>query len=95
VVEPYDDLDEAIAAANSTRYGLHAAVFTASLDVAFHVIQRLEVGGVVVNDASQWRTEFVPFGGVKRSGIGREGPRYAIDRMSRLKVAMIALKPPA
>jgi acyl-CoA reductase-like NAD-dependent aldehyde dehydrogenase len=95
VVEPYDDLDEAIAAANSTRYGLHAAVFTASLDVAFHVIQRLEAGGVVVNDASQWRTEFVPFGGVKRSGIGREGPRYAIDRMSRLKVAMIALKPPA
>jgi acyl-CoA reductase-like NAD-dependent aldehyde dehydrogenase len=95
VVEPYDDLDEAIDAANSTQYGLHSAVFTASLDVAYHVIQRLEVGGVVVNDASQWRTEFVPFGGVKRSGIGREGPRYAIDRMSRLKVAMIALRPPA
>lgn len=95
VVEPYDDLDEAIAAANSTPYGLHAAVFTASLDVAFHAIQRLDVGGVVVNDASQWRTEFVPFGGIKRSGIGREGPRYAIDRMSRLKVAMLALRPPA
>ena len=95
VVEPYDDLEEAIDAANSTQYGLHSAVFTASLDVAFHVIQRLDVGGVVVNDASQWRTEFVPFGGVKRSGIGREGPRYAIDRMSRLKVAMIALRPPA
>ena len=95
VVEPYDDLDDAIDAANSTPYGLHAAVFTASLDVAFHVIERLEVGGVVVNDASQWRTEFVPFGGVKRSGIGREGPRHAIDRMSRLKVAMVALSPPA
>ncbi|CAA9494782.1 MAG: Aldehyde dehydrogenase [uncultured Solirubrobacteraceae bacterium] len=95
VVEPYDDLEAAIDAANSTRYGLHSAVFTASLDVAFHVIERLEAGGVVVNDASQWRTEFVPFGGVKRSGIGREGPRYAIDRMSRLKVAMFALRPPA
>lgn len=95
VVEPYDELDEAIDAANSTQYGLHSAVFTASLDVAFHVIQRLDVGGVVVNDASQWRTEFVPFGGVKRSGIGREGPKYAIDRMSRLKVAMIALRPPS
>jgi acyl-CoA reductase-like NAD-dependent aldehyde dehydrogenase len=94
VVEPYDRLDEAIDAANSTPYGLHSAVFTASLDVAHHVIERLDVGGVVVNDASQWRTEFVPFGGVKRSGIGREGPRYAIDRMSRMKVAMIALGVP-
>jgi len=95
VVEPYDELEDAIDAANSTPYGLHSAVFTSSLDVAFHVIERLDAGGVVVNDASQWRTEFVPFGGVKRSGIGREGPRYAIDRMSRLKVAMIALGPPA
>ena len=48
----------------------------------------------MVNDASQWRTEFVPFGGVKRSGIGREGPRYAIERMTRVKVAMLALKAP-
>jgi acyl-CoA reductase-like NAD-dependent aldehyde dehydrogenase len=94
VVEAYDELDDAIDAANSTQYGLHSAVFTASLDVAHRVIRRLDVGGVVVNDASQWRTEFVPFGGVKRSGIGREGPRYAIDRMSRLKVAMFAYRDP-
>ena len=94
VVQAYDDLDDAIDVANSTRYGLHSAVFTASLDVAHHVIRRLDVGGVVVNDASQWRTEFVPFGGVKRSGIGREGPRYAIERMTRVKVAMLALKAP-
>ena len=90
VVEPYDNIDSAIAAANSTVYGLHAAIFTRSLDVAFDAIRRLEAGGVLVNDASQWRTEFVPFGGVKHSGLGREGPRYAIEEMTRLKVAMIS-----
>jgi len=94
VVARYRDLDAAIAAANATPYGLHAAVFTGSLDVAFAVAQRLEVGGVVVNDASQWRTEFVPFGGVKRSGSGREGPRYAIEAMTRQKVVMFNLRTP-
>lgn len=91
VVEPYQNLDDAIDAANSTIYGLHAAIFTRSLDTAFTAMQRLEAGGVLVNEATQWRTEFVPFGGVKSSGgSGREGPRYAIEEMTRLKVAMIA-----
>lgn len=94
VVVRYRNLDAAISAANSTCYGLHAAVFTRSLDVAFSVAQRLEAGGVVVNDASQWRTEFVPFGGVKQSGSGREGPRYAIEAMTRQKVVLFALETP-
>lgn len=90
IVEPYADLDAAITAANSTVYGLHAAIFTASLEVAFKAIERIDAGGLLVNEASQWRTEFVPFGGVKKSGTGREGPRYAIEEMTRLKVAMVA-----
>lgn len=94
VVEPYDDLDAVIAAANDSPYGLHAAVFTRSLDVAFAALQRLEAGAVLVNESTRWRTEFVPFGGMKESGTGREGPRYAIERMTRLKVGMFALTDP-
>jgi len=92
VVAPYTTLTEAIDAANDTRYGLHAAVFTSSLDVAFTAIRQLDAGGVLVNEATQWRTEYVPFGGVKDSGSGREGPRYAVERMTRTKVAMLALE---
>lgn len=92
VVEPYTDLRAAIEAANATPYGLHAAVFTSSLDVAFATARALEAGGVLVNEATQWRTEFVPFGGIKKSGSGREGPRYAVEAMTRLKTVMLALE---
>lgn len=95
VVEPYTALDEAIRRANATPYGLHAAVFTGSLDVAFAAIRGLEAGAVLVNEATQWRTEFVPFGGVKSSGSGREGPRYAVEAMTRLKLVMLAVEPGA
>lgn len=92
VVERYEELQAAIDAANQSPYGLHAAVFTSSLETAFDAIRQLEAGGVLVNEATQWRTEFVPFGGIKSSGSGREGPAYAIERMTRLKLAMLALE---
>lgn len=93
VLQPYRDLADAISAANSTKYGLHAAIFTASLDVAFVAIRGLRSGGVLVNEATQWRTEFVPFGGVGASGSGREGLPYAVEQMTRTKLAMLALDP--
>jgi len=93
VVEPYDDLEDAFDAANDGPFGLNAAVFTASLETAFRAVRRLEAGTVLVNEGTQWRTEYVPFGGIKSSGIGREGPRYAIERMTRVKLAMLALAP--
>ena len=92
VVEPYSSLTDAIAAANDTPYGLHAAIFTSSLEVAFTAIRGLDAGAVLVNEATQWRTEFVPFGGIKSSGSGREGPRYAVEQMTRLKTVMMALE---
>lgn len=92
VLETYTELDMALTAANDTPYGLHAAIFTQSLDTAFHAICRLEAGAVLVNEATQWRTEYVPFGGIKKSGSGREGPRYAVEHMTRTKVAMLALE---
>ncbi|MDX6242067.1 MAG: hypothetical protein QOG10_6974, partial [Kribbellaceae bacterium] len=91
VVDQYEDVEAALQAANSTPYGLHAAIFTASLQVAFRAIERLEAGAVLVNEATQWRTEFVPFGGVKLSGSGREGPKYAVEEMTQLKLAMLNL----
>ncbi len=78
----YADLDEAISLANATDYGLQAGIFTASLAVALDASRRLEFGGVVVNDTSRYRVDRMPYGGVKSSGVGKEGPRYAIEEMT-------------
>ena len=91
IVDRYDSLEDALERANSTEYGLNSAVFTTSLEIAFQAINGLESGAVLVNEATQWRTEFVPFGGIKNSGSGREGPRYAVEEMTQLKLVMIDL----
>lgn len=87
-----DSMDEAIDLVNASRYGLQAAIFTASLESAFAAIERLEVGGVVVNEIPGFRSDIMPYGGVKDSGIGREGPRYAIEEYTVTRMAMIRPK---
>lgn len=89
VVLPYEDLDEAVALANATPYGLQAAIFTASMDVALMAARRLRAGGVLVNKSTNYRMDHLPYGGVKESGIGREGPRHAIEEMSELKLIVL------
>ncbi len=89
VILPYDDLDEAIARANASPYGLQAAVFTSSLGVAFAAASRLEAGGVLVNRSTNFRMDHLPYGGVKASGVGREGPAYAIEEMTELKLVLV------
>ena len=84
-----DDVDEAIDVVNASRYGLQAAIFTASLEQAFAAIERLEVGGVVVNEIPGFRSDIMPYGGVKDSGVGREGPRFAIEECTVTRMAMI------
>lgn len=84
-----DSVDDAIDLVNDSRYGLQAAVYTASLESAFAAIERLEVGGVVVNEIPGFRSDIMPYGGVKDSGIGREGPRYAIEEYTVTRMAMI------
>ncbi|MFC4007290.1 aldehyde dehydrogenase family protein [Nonomuraea purpurea] len=88
-VRPVPDLDAAFAAVNTSRYGLHAAVFTRSLATAFAAIERIEAGGVVVNDVPGFRADNMPYGGVKDSGIGREGPRFAIEELTVTRMAVI------
>jgi acyl-CoA reductase-like NAD-dependent aldehyde dehydrogenase len=83
------DLDAAFDAVNASRYGLHASVFTSSLQTAFEAVDRLDVGGVVVNEVPGFRSDVMPYGGTKDSGIGREGPRFAIDELTVTRMAVI------
>jgi acyl-CoA reductase-like NAD-dependent aldehyde dehydrogenase len=91
VLVPFDTLDEAITLANGTPYGLHAAIFTRSLERAMKAWRELEFGGVIVNDTSTFRSDLAPYGGVKASGLGKEGPRYAIEEMTDLRVMIVDL----
>lgn len=81
--------EEAIQQANDTEYGLQAGVFTRSLDRAVQAARSLRMGGVIVNDTSGFRVDLMPYGGVRRSGIGREGPRYAIEEMTDLRIVVL------
>ena len=84
-------LGEAIARANKVDYGLHAAIFTENLRAAFEAIRGLHVGGVMVNDSTDYRLDVMPFGGTKLSGIGREGIRFALQEMTETRVVCFNL----
>ncbi|MFG1946806.1 aldehyde dehydrogenase family protein [Nonomuraea sp. NPDC048826] len=88
-VREVPDLEAAFAAVNASRYGLHASVFTRSLATAFAAIERIEAGGVVVNEVPGFRADNMPYGGVKDSGVGREGPRFAIEELTVTRMAII------
>lgn len=88
-LERFDDFDDALARVNDSDFGLQAGVFTASLAHAMRAWDRLEVGGVVVGDVPSVRVDNMPYGGVKQSGLGREGVRYAIEDMTELRLLVI------
>jgi acyl-CoA reductase-like NAD-dependent aldehyde dehydrogenase len=90
-VAPYDDFDEAIRLANETDYGLQSGVFTQNVNRIMRAFELIEVGGLQINDVSTFRVDQMPYGGVKGSGVGREGPRYAIEEMTELKLMVINL----
>jgi acyl-CoA reductase-like NAD-dependent aldehyde dehydrogenase len=90
-VTAVDSLDEAIALANGTRYGLQAGIFTTTLDNALRAAQALEFGGVTVNEAPTFRSDQMPYGGVKDSGNTREGPHYAVREMTEGRLVVVEL----
>jgi acyl-CoA reductase-like NAD-dependent aldehyde dehydrogenase len=90
-VTAYDSLDEAIALANGTRYGLQAGVFTSDVKSALHAAAELEFGGVTVNEAPTFRADQMPYGGVKDSGNTREGPAYAVREMTEERLVVLQL----
>jgi glyceraldehyde-3-phosphate dehydrogenase (NADP+) len=83
---PFDTLEEAVRLANGVEYGLHAAIFTRSLASAHYAIKHLECGGVIVNDSTDYRLDQMPFGGIKNSGLGREGVAFSLLEMTEPKV---------
>lgn len=85
-INTFSNLDEAVREVNDTPYGLQAGIFTRDLARAFHAARALRVGGVMINDIPGFRADNMPYGGVKESGMGREGPRYAIDEMTETKL---------
>ncbi len=91
-VEAYDDFSAALATVNDTPYGLQAGVFTRDARRIFEAYSRLEVGGVVAGDVPTFRIDHMPYGGVKESGTGREGLRYAIEEMTEPKLLVMNLK---
>jgi glyceraldehyde-3-phosphate dehydrogenase (NADP+) len=89
---PFDDVEEALALANDSRFGLAAGVFTESLDTAMKFARRLETGNIHINWGPQWRADLMPYGGLKDSGFGKEGPRYAVEEMTELKMVVFHLR---
>lgn len=88
-LEPFDSFADAVHRANASDYGLQAGVFTHNLDHAFHAYNELEVGGVIINDVPSMRVDNMPYGGVKMSGIGREGVRFAMEEMSEIRLMVL------
>ena len=88
-LQPFDDFDQALAIVNAGDFGLQTGVFTASLEHAMRAWDRLEVGGVIVGDVPSFRVDNMPYGGVKASGLGREGVRYAIEDMTEPRLLVI------
>jgi len=89
VIEPFDDFDEAIRVINRSRYGLQAGLFVRDIGKIRKAWDLLEVGGVIINDVPSFRVDHMPYGGVKDSGLGREGIRYAIEDMTEIRLLAI------
>jgi acyl-CoA reductase-like NAD-dependent aldehyde dehydrogenase len=88
-ITPYDEFPDAVRLANTGEYGLQAGIFTQNLNRVLRAFSVLEVGSLQVNDIPTFRSDPMPYGGVKGSGIGREGPRYSIEAMSSLRLMVI------
>ena len=90
VVFPFDDFGEAIKQVNDSFYGLQSGVFTNDLGHAWQAFDELEVGGVIINDIPTYRIDHMPYGGVKDSGLGREGLRWAMEDMTEMRLMVVA-----
>lgn len=89
VLSRFKDYDDALAEVNDSRYGLQAGIFTRDLYKAQRAWEELEVGGVIIGDVPSWRVDHMPYGGVKDSGFGREGIRFAMEEMTEIRLLVI------
>jgi glyceraldehyde-3-phosphate dehydrogenase (NADP+) len=86
-----DSIEQAIALANDTVYGLSAGIFTQNLEWALRFAREVEAGNLHINWGPQWRADLMPYGGLKESGFGKEGPKYAIREMTEEKMVVVHL----
>jgi acyl-CoA reductase-like NAD-dependent aldehyde dehydrogenase len=91
-IEPYKNFDEALRRINNSNFGLQAGLFTRDAKLLFQAYDELEVGGLIAGDVPSFRIDQMPYGGVKDSGLGREGVRYAIEEMTDLKLLVMNLR---
>jgi acyl-CoA reductase-like NAD-dependent aldehyde dehydrogenase len=91
VIEPYEDFDDAIKATNDSKYGLQAGVFTQDIGLAMKAAKEIECGGVMINDTAYYKVRNMPYGGMKHSGFGKEGGKYAIREMTEEKIIVLNL----
>ncbi|KHE72226.1 aldehyde dehydrogenase family protein [Halobacillus sp. BBL2006] len=88
---PFTDIKECIDEVNRSQYGLQGGIFTQNIDTAFYAARNVEVGGLMINDSSQYRVDLMPYGGVKGSGWGKEGPKYTIEDMTEERLIVMNL----
>jgi acyl-CoA reductase-like NAD-dependent aldehyde dehydrogenase len=93
ILEPFDDFDAVLKRVNDSRFGLQAGIFTRDIYKAQQAWDELEVGGVVIGDVPSWRVDHMPYGGVKDSGLGREGIRWAMEDMTELRLMVVRTPP--
>ncbi|MGI6227099.1 MAG: aldehyde dehydrogenase family protein [Peptococcales bacterium] len=91
IVVPYNKIEEAIEHTNNSEFGLQAGIFTSDINVAMKAAKEIETGGVIINDTSMYRADAMPYGGVKKSGTGKEGPKYVIEEMTEEKIIVFNL----
>lgn len=91
VLSSFSDIGDAIHSANSTRYGLSAAIFTQDIDRAMQFAREVDAGCLHINWSTQWRADLMPYGGLKDSGMGKEGPKYAVREMTEEKMVVMHL----
>jgi len=89
---PFNEIEEAISGANDTPYGLAAGLFTENLDTAMQIVRRVKSGIMHINSPSRWRIDHMPNGGLKHSGIGKEGPKYAVEELTEARTVIMHLK---
>jgi acyl-CoA reductase-like NAD-dependent aldehyde dehydrogenase len=93
LLEPFEDFDAALDLVNASRFGLQAGIFTRDLYKAHRAWDRLDVGGVIIGDVPSWRVDHMPYGGIKDSGLGREGIRFAIEDMTEIRLLAVRTPP--
>lgn len=91
VVNPFGNFEEALEKVNDSKYGLQAGIYTKNIKFALEAAKRLEVGGVMINEIPMFRADLMPYGGVKYSGFGREGPKFAMEEMTEIKTICIEI----